>query len=141
MLIKAPSFSHLLLDGAPCRFVADHGALYELCQRHAIQDPLLILEGMEKKGWPMDSIWELAWALSYRHRHKNYSGLSYLEFLGLLPVSADFVEFSKLLKKTIYDCLSIERPEDLPPNPPTPLPQDGIGESGSITPPSSLVAH
>lgn len=131
MLLKAPSFSHLLLDGAPWQFTVDHGALLELCSRQLLSDPIAILSKMEKQGWPWDSAWDLAWAATWKQR-QNYPGLTFCDFISRLPIGPAWAEFRKTLVGAYYDALAVSVDEEAAPvNPPVPSVPDGTGGTDS----------
>lgn len=132
MIYRAPSFSQLLLDGAPWTFTVDHGALLELCARQIMTDPIAVLTKMEKQNWSWDCIWELAWSATWKQRQTSPT-LTFCEFVSKLPIGPDWPDFRKRLIASYYDALAVKSDEEAAPvNPPVPPVPDGTGGADSM---------
>lgn len=99
---EAPNMRFPLLDGVPWKFQHDHGALWEITQHAGASDPIEFFLEAHRNNWTTTYMWELAWAFSWRQR-QDYSDMSWVKFLSLLPVGEEWVSLQLKLIQLVWD--------------------------------------
>jgi len=102
----------MLQNGDMFLLRVDHAAIYELHNHTACEDPLDHMFA-SLKSFGTQELWDYAWALTYKHRSKNYPVLTFVQFLELLPVRDQWIELRSLIMSLLIQSLpSVKKKSD-----------------------------